>query len=746
MQSPKAKSAFSKLLNGLNGPPLLILVASDGGNAATLAKRLDRNAKCRGMNSRILSMDEFPAEDLGLETNVIFIISTAGQGEFPTNGRDFWKVLSSTDLALKDTNFSVFGLGDSHYWPRPEDHIYYNKPAKDVNNRLFELGAVRFAPLGLGDDQDADGFETGYKEWEPKLWEALGVDIIEGAGPAEEPTITDDQMKTGSNFLRGSIAEGLADTTTGALCESDTKLTKFHGIYQQDDRDLREERHKQGLEKAYSFMVRVRLPGGIATPEQWLAMDDIATNLANGTLKLTTRQTFQLHGVLKRNLKSSIRDINTALMDTLAACGDVNRNVMCCPNPDSTPIHREVFEFSKNLSEHLLPRTSAYHEIWLSDNVVGGNAMQDYEPLYGSTYLPRKFKVAVAVPPSNDVDVFAHCLGYIAIVENDKLVGYNVTVGGGMGMTHNNKKTFPRIAEVMGFCTPEQAIEVGEKVMLVQRDYGVRTNRKHARLKYTIDDRGLDWFRGEVEERLGYKLEPARAYEFAHNGDRYGWRKDDNGTWQFGMYLENGRIKDTPDFMWKTGLREIAKVHKGSFLITPNQNLTLAGVTDEDLPKMKELLRQYKLDNVDHSGLRLSSMACVALPTCGLAMAESERYLPSLITKIDQVIEEAGLRDDAITIRMTGCPNGCARPYVAEIAFVGKAPGTYNLYLGGGHAGQRLNKLYKESIQEEEIIQELTPLIKHYALEREDGEKFGDFVIRKKYIKATIQGGDFHDL
>ncbi|CAG8568595.1 3571_t:CDS:2 [Dentiscutata heterogama] len=711
-QKSFAISAYEKLLGGLTGPPLLILFGSDNGNAEGLAKRLHKGAKARGVNSRCMSMDDYPIEDITSEKNIAFVVCTAGQGEFPQNAREFWKTISTTtELSFSETHYAVFGLGDSKYWPREEGIIYYNKPGKDLDARLEMLGGKRLLNLGLGDDQDADGYETGFQAWEPELWKALGVELLGTA--VEEKKKTDDDMKIDSNFLRGTISEGLEDTSTGALCERDTKLTKFHGIYQQDDRDLRDERKAQGLEKAYSFMVRVRVPGGVSSPKQWLQMDEVADTLANGGLKLTTRQAFQLHGVLKRNLKSTIRGINKCLLDTLAACGDVNRNVMCSTTPSISEVHGQVHEFSKKLSAHLSPRTTAYHEIWLEDKIVAGNAVQDFEPLYGPTYLPRKFKVAIAVPPNNDVDVFAHDLGYIAIVDktNKKLLGYNVTVGGGMGMTHNNKKTYPRLGELLGFCTPDQAIDVGEKIMLVQRDFGDRINRKHARLKYTIDDRSLEWFRNEVENRLGYNLESPREYTFESNADRYGWTKGFDNKWHFCIYIENGVVKDSPGAQIKTGLREIAKVHKGDFRLTPNQHLVLSNITQKDKSQIEELLKKYRLDNLQHTGIRLNSMSCVALPTCGLAMAESERYLPTLVSKLEIIINEVGLKQDAITIRMTGCPNGCARPYVAEIAFVGKALGTYNLYLGGGFYGQRLNKLYRENLKEDDILKELRPIL-----------------------------------
>ncbi|NCF87691.1 MAG: NADPH-dependent assimilatory sulfite reductase hemoprotein subunit [Verrucomicrobiaceae bacterium] len=560
----------------------------------------------------------------------------------------------------------------------------------------------------------------------------------------DKPLHKNEGLKVESNFLRGTILEGLADESTGAISDADTQLTKFHGIYQQDDRDLRRERRKAKQEKAFSFMIRVRVPGGVCSSKQWLEMDGLASAYANETIKLTTRQAFQFHGVLKGNLKQTIKEINETLLDTLAACGDVNRNVMCNPNPYQSHVHAEVQKVTEAISDHLSPRTGAYHEIWLDKEKITKDPEQE-EPLYGKTYSPRKFKTVVAVPPSNDVDIFAHDLGYIAIIEDDKLVGFNVTVGGGMGMSHNKEATFPRLAQVLGFCTPEQAVEVAEKIVMVQRDHGDRTDRAHARLKYTIEDHGLDWFRDQVEERLGYKLGDERAFTFDHNGDRYGWREGTDGKHHYTLFIQNGRVLDTEEIKMRTALREIAKIHEGDFRLTANQNLIIGGVAADAKAKIDALLAEYDLDkNNLGSALRLNSMACVALPTCGLALAESERYLPDLVTELDGVIEEAGLREDALTIRMTGCPNGCARPYLAEIAMVGRAPGKYNLYLGGGFVGNRLNKLYRESVKSEELKPILQPMIESYAKEREDGERFGDFVIRKGIIKETTAGNNFH--
>ncbi len=565
--------------------------------------------------------------------------------------------------------------------------------------------------------------------------------------PNSAPHSDVEHIKTRSNYLRGSLAETLEDVITGSIPEDDNRLMKFHGSYMQDDRDLRNERNKQKLEPAYQFMLRVRAAGGVVTPEQWLMMDRIAQQYANGSIRLTTRQSFQLHGVIKWNMKKTIREVNDALLSTLAACGDVNRNVMCNPNPYQSEVHSEVYEWANRVSNHLDPRTKAYHEIWLDgEKVVDSlDSGVEQEPIYGPVYLPRKFKIGMAVPPSNDVDVFSQDLGFIAIIEDGNLKGFNITVGGGMGMSHGDLKTYPQVAQVIGFCSPEQIIDVAEKTVMIQRDYGDRAVRKHARFKYTIDDRGIEWFINELNTRLGWKLEEARPYHFDHNGDRYGWVKGSNGKWHFTLFIQNGRVKDEDNYLLMTGLREIAKVHTGDFRLTPNQNLIIGNISSQKKKKIEELVKEYQLtDGTNHSALRRNSLACVALPTCGLAMAESERYLPDLMDKIEPMLEEVGLRDEEIVIRMTGCPNGCARPMLAEIAFIGKAPGKYNMYLGGGFTGNRLNKLYKENIGETEILESLQPIVTQYALERREGEHFGDYVIRAGYVKEVRSGQDFH--
>jgi sulfite reductase (NADPH) hemoprotein beta-component len=551
-------------------------------------------------------------------------------------------------------------------------------------------------------------------------------------------------VKEASNYLRGTLAASLEDRSTGAIADDDTTVSKFHGIYQQDHRDQRNERKKAGLEKAFIFMIRIRVPGGVCTPEQWLKIDALADQYGSHTLKLTTRQAFQLHFITKDVLKTTMQGIDKAVMDCIAACGDVNRNVMANPNPYQSALHGPVLDDARAVSTHLTPRTRAYHEVWLDGEKI--SAEDEEEPIYGKTYLPRKFKTGFAVPPSNDVDIYTQDLGFIAIGENDRLLGYNLSVGGGLGMSHGDTKTYPRLANVIGYLPREKVVEVAEKVLTVQRDFGDRTNRKHARLKYTIEDRGVEWFKNELESRLGWKLGETRPFEFTSSGDRYGWTKGTDGNWHYGLFIQNGRLRDTEDQPAKTGLREIAKIHTGDFRLTANQNVVIGGVTEEQKPRIEAMLKQYKLDIPERiTGLRLNSMACVALPTCGLALAESERYLPQLVTELDQVIEECGLRETEIVIRMTGCPNGCARPYLGEIGFVGRAPGKYNIYLGAAFDGARLNKLYKPSVKSEDIVNELAPIIRRYAKERQEGEHFGDFTIRAGYVKATTEGRLFHE-
>ena len=600
-----------------------------------------------------------------------------------------------------------------------------------------------------------------------------------------------EDIKERSNYLRGTLTESLQNEITGALHPDDDNLIRLHGSYRQADRDLESERKRQKLEPLHSFMIRVRLAGGVSTPRQWLVMDDLADRYANQTLKLTTRQAFQLHGVLKRNLKTTIKTFNDALMDSLAACGDVVRNVMCNPNPHESAVHEQVLAVTRQIHDHFTPKTPAYHEIWLDGELVGGAAEeeiplpplsrgqekqsteQEVEPIYGKTYLPRKFKIAVALPPYNDSDVFANDIGLIAIEENGSLLGFNVAAGGGFGTTFGMPETYPRLADVLGFAPTAQVLDVVEKIVLIQRDNGDRTNRKQARLKYTIDRMGLENFKAELHKRLGYELGEEHPYKFIANGDVYGWKQNTQGSagksaeglWNLTLFVEGGRVKNSsesnPKYKLKSALREIAtalaaynEAHPDSiqtdFRLTGNQNLMICGLSSSLKALVNATFARYNIPVEEQAlsqattALRRNSLACVALNSCALAFAEAERYLPSLIDKLDVVIKESGLQDDAIVIRMTGCPNGCARPYLGEIGFIGRAPGRYNLYLGAGFAGDRLNKLYKEMLNEEEILAELTPIIRRYARYRALGERFGDYVIKAGYVKATKHGKDFH--
>ncbi len=550
-----------------------------------------------------------------------------------------------------------------------------------------------------------------------------------------------EHIKDASNYLRGTLQEGLADEITGAIVEDDQQLVKFHGMYLQDDRDLRSERTRKKMEKAFAFMIRVRVPGGVLSPQQWLALDHVARSYANHTMRLTTRQTVQLHGIIKSNLKPTLKEIDGVLLNTIAACGDVNRNVMANPNPYQSRAHAQAIETARALSDHLTPRTPAYREIWLDGEKIAGGDEEVVEPIYGKTYLPRKFKIVIAVPPSNDVDVFAHDLGFIAVLnDNGDVLGWNVTVGGGMGMTHGEEDTYPRTADILGYIAAKDAIAIAEAVVTVQRDWGNRAIRKHARLKYTIEDRGLDTFRAEVVRRAGVLLEPAKPFTFTSTGDRFGWSDGVDGRSHLTLYVEAGRLHEKQ----MAALRRIAENHDGDFRITPNQNLIIANIAADKQKEFHWIAQEAGL-LAPWSGLRRNSMACVALPTCGLALAESERYLPDLLGALDASLAAHKLSADDIVIRMTGCPNGCARPYLAEIGLVGKGPGRYNLYLGAAFDGSRLSKLYAEDLQHDGIIAALDPIFAAYAAGRQKGEHFGDFTIRAGYVAKTGNGRDFHN-
>jgi len=549
-------------------------------------------------------------------------------------------------------------------------------------------------------------------------------------------------IKRDSNLLRGSIAHGLADETSGAVAESDTALLKFHGLYQQDDRDVRTLRRDARLEPLYQFMVRVRMPGGVASPDQWRALDSIAGDIANGTLRITTRQTIQFHGVAKEDLRSLMRRLDDVLLDSIAACGDVNRNVMCHVQPEAGLLHAQTLAWARRLSSHLLPATTAWREIWIDGQRLDSPATREAEAVYGSAYLPRKFKIGIALPPVNDIDVFSQDLGFIAIAEGERLEGFNVVVGGGMGCTTTEPETYPRLGDVIGFVRPSDLINVAEAVLTIQRDFGNRENRKRARLKYTIEDNGLDWFRKELQWRSRTTLRSARAFDFKHNGDRYGWIEQQDGRWQLTIFVENGRLP--PD--QRRGLMEIIDGLAGDFRLTPNQNLVVAGVSKADRKRVDRIIARSGLGQSRYSPIRLHAMACVALPTCGLAMAEAERYLPDLIARIEELAEKHGVADQPISVRMSGCPNGCSRPYLAEVAFVGRAPGRYNMHLGGAFNGTRLNRLYLENADEATILASLDELLSRYAAERKQVEPFGDFLVRAGLVTAAQTGQQVHQV
>lgn len=572
--------------------------------------------------------------------------------------------------------------------------------------------------------------------------------ITEAEAAREAKLAANEHIKIASGYLRGTLADGLLAHATGAISEDDGQLVKFHGMYLQDDRDLRPERTKKKLEKAYGFMIRLRISGGVVTPQQWLVLDDIARTYGGDAMRATTRQTFQFHGIIKSNLKRTMAAIDAALLDTIAACGDVNRNVMASTNPAQAKAHAAAYQLAKDISNSLLPRTRAWREIWLDgERVVGGeDEVQEVEPIYGKTYLPRKFKTVIAVPPSNEVDVFAHDLGFIAILDKKNAVtGWNITVGGGMGMTHGEPDTFPRTADVMGFCKAQDALRYAEAVMTVQRDWGNRKNRKNARLKYTIERYGLDAFRAEVEARAGKPLEAAKPFTFTSNGDRFGWTEGDDGRHHLTLYVPSGRIKDIENgAQFLSGLRRIAEVHKGDFRLTANQNVIIANVPEAQRAAIEALVDEYGLTK-GAGALRRNSIACVAMPTCGLALAESERFLPGLMDDLEASLAKHGLQDEEITIRSTGCPNGCARPFIAEIGLVGRGPERYHLYLGAAFDGSRLSKLYREDASPSEVVSTLDPLFAEYATAKQAGEHFGDYLIRAGHVAKTTNGPDFHE-
>jgi sulfite reductase (NADPH) hemoprotein beta-component len=538
-----------------------------------------------------------------------------------------------------------------------------------------------------------------------------------------------EDLKTGSPALTGTIAATLANPAEDHFSQDDYEFLKFHGCYQQDDRDLR----KTG--KKYIMMVRTSCPGGVLIAPQWIAFDNLSAQYGNNTIRITTRQAVQFHGIVKSNLRALIKGLNEALISTIAACGDVKRNVMAPPTPAYTLARTEVLEDCRRVNEALKPRTRAYHDIWVDGVKLNLDEENKtfVDPLYGKSYLPRKFKVAFAIPPVNDVDVLTNCLGYIAVIEGEKLVGYNLAVGGGMGRSHGNLQTYPRLADVIGFITPDQLIEASKAVLGIHRDFGDRTDRKHARLKYIIAERGVEWARAEINKRAGITLQPVRPYKFTSSTDMYGWHQGVDGKWFLGVFVETGRVKDVEGRRMKTALRLVAdRFGSIEFRLSANQNLILANVDEEEKEGINEILIEHgvKTDHRQASPMHGAALACPALPTCGLALAESERMLPALVDRIEKLCDAVGLGGQEIIIRSTGCPNGCARPYNAEIGFIGKAPGRYQVWLGGDIAGTRMARMWKEVIKEADLENELRPVLTRYANERFNHESFGDWCDR----------------
>ena len=538
-------------------------------------------------------------------------------------------------------------------------------------------------------------------------------------------------IKDANPSLAGEIAPTLNDSAVDAFSKDDQQFLKFHGIYQQDDRDVR----KQG--KKFIFMIRGVNPGGVLAPELYLTYDRLSEEYGNQTLRITSRQSFQFHGVVKSGLGALMKGINDALATTLAACGDVNRNVMAPPTPARNGVATAVLDGARTVSQALMPRTKAYHQIWVEGVKLKLDDSGYVDPLYGKTYLPRKFKVAFVTPPLNDTDVLTNCMGFIAIEENGELIGYNLTAGGGMGMTHNKPETYPRVADVIGFFKPEYLEAVSKAVLTVHRDFGDRTDRRHARLKYVLAERGVDWFRGEVEQRAGIKLEAVRPFEFERQGDLFGWHEAADGSWFLGLHVLAGRVKGG----LKTALREIVETQRPEVRLTPSQNLLLCGVASEDIDKINSILSANGVaveETEQGTLLQRGAMACPALPTCGLSLAESERYLPEFLGVVEDVLAGEGLAEEQIIVRMTGCPNGCARPYMAELGIVGRSPGKYAVYLGGNADSTRLGRLYNQNVKVDEMKATLGPIVARFKNEREAGEGFGDFCARTIWPEQEV--------
>ncbi|UNH42980.1 assimilatory sulfite reductase (NADPH) hemoprotein subunit [Moellerella wisconsensis] len=554
-----------------------------------------------------------------------------------------------------------------------------------------------------------------------------------------------ERMKLQSNFLRGTIAQDLKNGLTGGFEGDNFLLIRFHGMYQQDDRDIRAERMEQKLEPRHAMMLRCRLPGGVITPKQWLDIDKFASeHTLYGSIRITNRQTFQFHGILKGDVKPAHQMLAHVGLDALATANDVNRNVLCTSNPVQSELHQQAYEWAKKISEHLLPRTRAYAEIWLDKEKIDST---DEEPILGTTYLPRKFKTTVVIPPLNDVDLHANDMNFVAIEQHGKLIGFNVLVGGGLAMTHGDTNTFPRLASEFGYIALEDTLAIAEAIVTTQRDWGNRTERKNAKTKYTLERVGIETFKQEVERRAGVKFEAIRPYQFTHRGDQIGWLKGIDNKWHLTLFVENGRLIDYPQRALKTGVAKIAAIHQGDFRLTANQNLIVAGIAEAEKHAIEQIARQHGLISDEVSSQRENSMACVSFPTCPLAMAEAERFLPQFVSEVDNILAMQDLGDEHIVLRVTGCPNGCGRAMLAEVGLVGKALDRYNLYLGGNRIGSRIPRLYRENISSAEILTILTPLIARWGKERTENEGFGDFLIRADIVKPVINSAvDFYQV
>lgn len=599
------------------------------------------------------------------------------------------------------------------------------------------LSTAEILAMARGESPKPGSNGLGAKAEPAKSTEVPAVGDVPLGDPSKPSEV--EHIKEASHQLRGEIPKELVDGNDFFGKES-IQLLKHHGTYQQDNRDARARGGGSKTKRDYMFMVRSKIPGGKLTSDQLLAQLDLADDVGNATLRVTSRQGLQLHGVVKSDLQRTIEQINRIQMTTLGACGDVNRNVMCCPAPHrNDAIHDEMQALADQLAAHFAPRTSAYHELWLRDLatgedelVGGGKEGHEIEPIYGKHYLPRKFKMAIGLPEDNCVDLYTHDLALMAICKDGKIAGYNMLVGGGQGVTPSAAKTFPALAKKLAFVTPDQAVDVATAVVKVQRDFGNRSDRKLARLKYLIHIWGLERFKAKVEEYYGHKLPEPDMIDVSGFDDHMGWHGQGDGKWFYGLSVENGRIKDDDSLQLKSALREICRQVKPGIRLTAHQDILFTDIAAKNKSTLEGILREHHVAlSEEVSTVRRWSMACVAWPTCGLAITEAERALPGIIDQMEVELAKLGLSSEAFTVRMTGCPNGCARPYNSDIGLIGKTAGKYTVSVGGRLLGNRLNFIYKDLVPEAEVVPVLTPLFVYFKQERDNGESFGDFCARK---------------